>query len=387
MKKHFAHIAIIIVCTWLGILIPGSIDTANPDFSHGDFTYYRQMADAAPGLSEEVLSPFGYRIAGPWLAGTLFPDSEIGFEVLNTAALIVIPLLLYLLFIGSGISRVGASAFAISAAFNRYFFSQYAWNTYHLPDTWIFLILIAFWIFLKRKNYLPAALLIPVGIFFKEYAFLMIPVLFAVLIIGKEKIDKFLSAGVASVSAIVISIILNRTLNLPGDTVSGEFSSTLLSELSDPLAIPKRLIIAFTPFGLLPFIFFRQFLNFCRRNPHYALFMSLVLAGSFFGDDAERLAVTALPVYLIFIAELADRLTEKFTSVRRRNWLIQIVIVSGISSLYHIWGIVRLPDRTTSILFTAAILLLTASIFLYLIIIDKRISKPEKPHKYLYEKK
>ncbi len=376
MSAHRTNIILLSVFAVISIFLSGRLDITNPQYDLGDWFYYLSMAETAPVFNAEVISPFAYRIAGPWLAGTLFENVYIGFTVLNFISLFLIPVLIYFFLQEEGVSKITSLGLSIATIFNRYFFQFAAWNGFHVADTWAFVFIIIALILMKRRKILLLLLIMPIGMLFKEYLLLLIPMGYVYLLKNKSTNKNYMGFTIASVFSISIFILLRQFIPVSGgEGLYEQITTTFASEIIKPLSLPKRLIIAFVPFGLIPFIFFKSFAKFCRENLHYFIFFLSVIAISFIGVDGERLAVTALPVYLVFIGNLFDKLTTKLYTTNKRNWLIQLVIISIISSVYHIWGILKLPNSMYSAIYTMIILILMSVIFIYLDYLNKKLHK------------
>lgn len=387
-RKNLIYIALFAI---ISMFLAGKIDTSNPEYAKKDYTYYRQMAinyqldsdkqderkieldgfithKYVIADKQDVIAPFAFRIAGPWLVSVFFENVDFGFSILNFISLFFIPIVFYFFLLESGINSMVATFFAVIISFNRYFFQFPAWNNYHINDTFSFLLILIALLLIIKKDYLPLLILMPVAVFFKEYILLLIPLLYIYLIRNKEVQKSYLIISVASFTSIAIFILLRQTIPASGgETLVEQIRTTVLAQLLEPLALPKRLLIAFTPFGFIPFVFYKRTFKFIKLYPEYIAFFIACLGISFIGVDGERLIVTALPLYLLYIAWLVSDLFTIFKKKsNKRNWLFQILIISMLASIYHLWGIAKLPSRNISIIYTIAILCLMAILFIYI---------------------
>ena len=63
------------------------------------------------------------------------------------------------------------------------------------------------------------------------------------------------------------------------------------------------------------------------------------------------------PFYLLFIGEVIQKfLKEKENKTELKKFLLYMMAISFVGSLYHIWGLFPLPGRNTTIVFTIAVL-------------------------------
>ncbi len=95
--KDLASIIFLALLTALMAFLYGRIKETRPEYADWDIWEYSRMAAAAPGLADDIPSPFAYRLLGPYLAGLLpFPDPQ-SFQLLSLLLSFVLILSFYAL--------------------------------------------------------------------------------------------------------------------------------------------------------------------------------------------------------------------------------------------------------------------------------------------------
>ena len=98
--ENWKYILVIIITSQLAVLFTGTIDYANPIYQNSDLNKYFKMAEAAPGITDDVIRPFVYRILVPWIAGVLPFAISTNFIILNQIGLILLSVSLFVFFKG-----------------------------------------------------------------------------------------------------------------------------------------------------------------------------------------------------------------------------------------------------------------------------------------------
>ena len=359
------HIFWIILFTIISIILSGQIDYNSPEYLNIDQAKYRAMAESAPGLNDQVIKPFAFRILGPWLAGLLPFEITVNFFIINFITLLLIPISLYFLLLKFSIKREISLALIICFVFNRYFFQFYAWNYFMIVDSITLLLLIFYFFLLKRRNWFLLGCLIVLGIFIKEIVVIFIPTAFIYLYFNKGKSKDYFHLTIISLLSFFIFIGIRIFLsNGGGEELIEQFTARILRSI-EPIAIIKKLIITFTPFGLIPFLFYKDTLEFFKGNKYLLAYLLLVFLTTVFGDH-ERLMTPFAPIYLLLIGSILQKYIVKVQSAKSNIFFISIIILSILSSFYHLWGMIQLPSRSISMISTAILLIACLILFINL---------------------
>jgi len=357
------HIILLIIATAVSILLSGLIEYWLPEYSNMDFNYYREMAEAAPLLNTNVMQPFVYRILAPWLAGILPFNLDVNFYLLNSISLIVLAILFFEFLLKNKITPTVGLIVTIGFIFNKYFFQYLSWDYFHLTDTISLILILLSLKYLIKRKWFKLGLVFFIGALTKEILVLMIPTGYVYLWMKKRSKKRILKFTLSAIAFIVPFVII-RLLIQPngGEDLFTQFS-TGISRFFTPEAFIKKLIIAFTPFGLIPLLFWKDIVEFFRDRIYLLVYFALVFITTIFGDF-ERLMTPAAPVFYLFISYIINNYLK--TDTFGKVFYYVFVSLVFLSSFYHLWGVVRLPGSDASIISTIVFSLLMAILFLRL---------------------
>lgn len=362
--KSAKYISWIFILSIISIGLSGQITYWMPEYAHMDQLYYRNMAIAAPDLNFNIIQPFVYRVLAPWFAGILPINLEISFYFINMFALLGLALLMYKFLVEFNLQLRTAFALTACFVFNRYFFQFFAWDYFQIVDTLSLIIMIYSFFLIKYKNWLTLGFLLIVGVLIKETVLIIIPTAFAYLYWNDSDKKDYLRLAAASFWPLLVFILL-RILIIPagGEDIITQFT-TGIPRFFSPEALLKKFIIAFTPFGLIPFFFYNTLKEFVQKNKYVVVYFVLVLFVSAFGDF-ERLMAPFAPFYLLFIGEIIQKfLKEEENKDELRKFLLYMMAFSFAASFHHIWGVIQLPGRNSTIILTVAALAVMLAHFL-----------------------
>ncbi|MFC2084495.1 hypothetical protein ACFLS9_05515 [Bacteroidota bacterium] len=361
--RNIKYLSWLIAFSIISIILSDRIDYWMPEYAHMDQVKYREMAEAAPNINLEVDKPFSYRILAPWIAGISPFKVDVSFFILNIATLILLVIAFYYFIIYHSISNRIAFGLTSCFIFNRYFFQFYSWDYFQLCDTLSFLFLLLSLFFLFGNKWLKLACISLLGVLTKELALLVIPIGYVFLVRKKATRSEFVKFTFSIVPAIVVFVGFRLLLKVnSGDELIDQFLYGA-GKFFLPEVLAKKFIIAFIPFGLIPIIFFKEVVLFIKQNSHLFVYFLAVVFVSFFGDY-ERLMTPSAPVYYCFIAFVIQKyLPEERSKSVLRNFLVVLIIMSFLSSFYHLWGLLQLPNRDISIISTVLLTLITAAAF------------------------
>lgn len=354
--KSAKYISWIVILSIFSIGLSGQIEYWMPEYSNMDQVYYRNMANSAPDLNFAIIQPFVYRILAPWVAGVIPINLEISFYFLNMFSLIGLALLIYKFLVTFNLENRVAFALTACFVFNRYFFQFLAWNYFQIVDTLSLIIIVYSFLLINSKKWLRLSLILIIGVLIKETVLIIIPTAFAYLYWKDYEKKDYMKLTMVSLIPIIVFIFL-RILMQP---VGGE---NIVTQLTTGItrfftfeAFIKKFIIAFTPFGLIPFFFHKTLLEYIKKHKYVLVYFSLVLFVSAFGDF-ERLMAPLAPFYLLFIGEIIQKfLNEKENKDDLKTFLLYMMAISFIASFYHIWGLLPLPGENITLVLTLAAL-------------------------------
>lgn len=364
--KSVKYISWIFILSIISIGLSGQIEYWMPEYSHMDQLYYRNMALAAPDLNFKIIQPFVYRILAPWFAGVIPINMELSFYFINLFALLGLALLIYKFLVEFNLEHRTAFALTACFVFNRYFFQFFAWDYFQIVDTLSLIIILYSFFMLKYRHWLTLSLLLIVGVMIKETVLIIIPTAFAYEYWSNAEKKDYKKILLASSGAIIVFILLRIFIKpAGGEDLYTQFTTGIPAFFSFESVI-KKLIIAFTPFGLIPFFFHKTLREFILRYKYVTVYFGLVLFVSAFGDF-ERLMAPFAPFYFLFIGEVIQKfLKEQKNKTELKKFLLFMMGVSLAASFYHLWGAFPLPGRNATILLTLVTLGIMLAHFLKL---------------------
>jgi hypothetical protein len=338
--KFILQIFFIISLTAVQFLISEKVELDELNKPNDAF-FYIQSAESFPEMDHRVQKPFYYRPAAPWAVGALFDDVHRGFYVITLFSLILWALLYYYFLMVFGISVNTSFLITVFFIFNRYFFPFYSFSFYYLADIFSILMIMTALIFLVKDKYAPVYILIIIGIFVRETLLFLLPVSF--LFIYKRKNKKELIKLFFG-SILVLILFFGFRIYWPleaGESLREAFGDHYLKFL-EPLPLIKSFLWVYSPFFALPILRYKETFNFIKEYDYLAILLPLSLFSSLFGQDNERLLLPFIPVFYFYIAKRFDG-----SNLRLKLIFLMLVIIS---SFYHLWGILLLPDRFWSAL-------------------------------------
>jgi hypothetical protein len=137
-------------------------------------------------------------------------------------------------------------------------------------------------------------------------------------------------------------------------------------------------INAFTPFSLVPLIYWKTTKVFFARHRYMLLFVGLVFIGTVYGGNSNHERLEA-PAFLVFYLLLATIIQDFLWP---RKWILTILVTAAfLASLHHLYGIhPSLPDRNyTLALSVGSLLLVTVATFLFKVLGPGNSSAGELP--------
>ena len=369
-KQYYLYL---LIATVTAVLLAGKIQYTLPQFEEIDLFKYREMALAAPGVNMEIPHPYVYRIFAPWLAGILPFDLDTSFYVLNLLFLFGLSYVIFEFILLFGLEYKTAFFATVAFLFNRYFFQFLAFDYFQLSDTLSYFLFVLSFILLTKRQYFRFGLSVAIGVLTREVALLIIPIGFAYLYEnkwGKEDYIKFLAV---SAIAALLFLAVRMFIQIESDENYLTQIEYGLVNFFNPRAFLKRFIIAFTPFSVLPFLFYKELIKLLRENKYLIVWIVFAVASSLFGNDYERLMMPTAPVFFLFLALLIEKYFISYKNgFIQKVLLFLVIILSLVGSLYHLWGVFRLANPEISLISTIILDILILLIFGYLKIFRER---------------
>ncbi len=132
MKGYRNYIVIGLFVLGMAFLY-GRIDHTVPPYSSWDLASYLKMAEAAPGLAD-VIQPFAFRLAGPYIAGLLPLSEPNSFYILSIFFTITLTMLFYHFLMERGFEAGHSMFIVLLLIMNKHFIGFSLWNSFQLND-------------------------------------------------------------------------------------------------------------------------------------------------------------------------------------------------------------------------------------------------------------
>ena len=359
-----AKFPIIFLVTLVMIVYYGSIDISAEPFSDiPDIQNYRQMALASPGLDETVSRNFGYRILLPYIAGLLPFDSDTSFYILTILMSLAIPFIFFRFLKVYGLKDDNTFYLTMLFLAGRYVFGYPVWNHYDVNDLLTHILILLFFISLKKNNFILMGLILAVGVINREtILFIVPPALYYYGVMNKDrkKSLKFIASFLPAVVILILirSLIVTESSDTPGIIHSlGKLRFDDTNKLFNP-ATYYRLVNTFIPLTFIPIVFFKTTRSFFRKYPHFMIFVIIYFASCFLAGDTERLIVPIFPVVFLLIGIIFEK--YGFNELKGR-----IIVLSAclVSIPHHLYFRFRLPTRDLKVAVSLITLIFVTAYF------------------------
>ena len=366
-NRNLRHYLVLVVIGSLLILFAGKIPYRTPQYSHIDLARYRAMSEAAPGLNTSVDTPFVYRILAPWLAGILPFSTDTSFYVLNFMCLLGGLIAFYEWITIWTSNHLIALWTTLLFGLNRYLFGILSFNYFQLCDSLAFLLFILSLIALYQRKWIWFFPLLLLGIITRETAILLIPYGIVLLWIRDDSRSDWYLFMASSLVAIMLFISVRTFLIPDGVSYLWEQLSIGIQKLISPVTYAREFFNVFIPLSFVPLLFLKDLWEFTRKHMDLVVLFLLIFASTLFGMDYERLMLPASPIYYLFISGIL--IDYFFPAYQKRKGfttpLILLFSMALISNLYHLWGIIQLPNGSITSVYTLIIDIAVAGVFLY----------------------
>lgn len=361
-KRNVYSILLLVIVALISIALSGKISYWNPEYSNMDFNKYIKMAEVSPSINSNIPQPFVFRIIVPWLAGILPFSIATGFYLMSLLFQLLFVILLYHFLVFYSIEKNISFALTVCFIFNRYFFQFFSWDYFQAGDVLSNVIVLTMFFLIVKKKWLLLSLIFLLGIFVKETVLLILPLGYFLLLRRLKDKKDILCFTLASLIPIII-FVSSRILmsNQIGENLVNQFIAGV-SDIFTPKVFIKKFIVAFTPFGLIPIIFPKEILKFIRERFYLFIYFVGVVFTSFFGD-LERLMAPSAPVYFLLMGFIVQSYLINKKNPQILIFIYTIILISFLSSFYHLWGVFQLPNKNITIILTIVLQVVTALLF------------------------
>ena len=357
---RFKSYALLILLCALIILSKGRINFTSPRYSGWDLESYRAMAQASPRLPSEVNPPYRYRVLGPYIVEMLPLPDPLAFWLVTSIAALVLAVLFYQFLVGQALSGPVAMFTVLLFTFNRYFFGLIVWDFFQIDDILCLICFVLIFGFLLKRRWILLALGLAIGCTARETVLIMIPAVFVYQWETKTLRRDWKTGIIAAAPALVVFVAVHLILRSAQTPMgmSGIFSyySTALGDNIYDALTPevwfRRLIWAFMPLTLIPFIFWKITIDFFSSRKYLLTFFLFVVATNLWGIGAGNIERLMAPSFLAFYWLIGEITQLKLAST---PWTYPALLVSGfLASLHHQMGLCALPSKRTTLLVTLA---------------------------------
>lgn len=346
---------ILFIMTILMIVLYGQIDYMLEPFASWDLSSYIRMALFSPEINPDIIKPFAYRILGPYLVGLVPIPNILGFYIFSVSFSICLVFQFYYLLRYIGLPANISAVTVVLFIFNKWLFGFTVWDYFQLNDLLSLNFIIIMFLSIWRNQWRVFSFILLLGAFTREASMLMVPVVFAYLLEKKELSDQWPKV-VASIIPGLLAFVLIRVL-IP--TSGGNSLLEVLIIHSPSTSILRLLGNSFIPLSFIPLIFFKNTIQFFKTKKYLLLFFTLVLFGTIFGGNNERLMAPSFIVFYMLIGTILQDLNPK------KTFLLFIMVIGFLSSFHHVFAKYPLQSINWTYFFTlGTTLIITISMYL-----------------------
>ena len=341
----------------------GEVDYTIEPYSRWDGWHYRQMAQAAPGISPIAAAPFRYRVLGTYPIGLLPIDTILAFRIVNYSLFLLLAVLFYLFLSFVGIRRSIAVYTVVLFTMSTYLFGVTAWYTFHTNDALaLIFILMGLWALMTRRWGLFALSLL-LGALSRETWILMPPVAFVYLWERKLLAADWKKLVLATVPALITLALLRILLqaDVQGSIDIPKAFIRYSPKILEPEFWARQFGNTLKPLTFLPLIFFSTTLAYFKANKFMLALIGVTFVSSLLGSADERLMAPAFVAFYWLLALIFEK-----DIYPHKGMLALIAVCSFVSTFLYRQARFPLPSRELTIylgLVTWVIVTVAAVIF------------------------
>ncbi|MBN2036198.1 MAG: hypothetical protein JW768_05605 [Chitinispirillaceae bacterium] len=317
MRKKYIPVGICLIALTITVIFYGRIDPESA--TNGDLFKYIAMARAAPKLDASVISPFCFRMFGPFLVGLLPVSTEVGFAFLTIFMLLILVFVFYKFILSFGVSEKISGITVLLFVLNKYFFAYPAYNVYQVNDIIALLQLMLLYSAMKSNRWDWFGMVLVWAAFTRETAFIMAPVAF---------IHQIKSGSTVKKTAVQLLWLVPGFIALIGirtfvpHVSQGSLVDALISNAGKITSIGHLYALfvnSFAPLTPLVVIFYKETFDFIKINSIVVVYVFLAYISTLFGSNDERLVA---PVGIVFYPLIALQLQRMNAYVKGLPWLV-----------------------------------------------------------------
>ena len=363
LHTHGPYLAAVLALTAIMLFLWGEVDYTIEPYSRWDGWHYRQMAQAAPGISPIAAAPFRYRVLGTYPVGLLPIDTILAFRIVNYSLFLLLAVLFYLFLSFVGIRRSIAVYTVVLFTMSTYLFGVTAWYTFHTNDALaLIFILMGLWALMTRRWGLFALSLL-LGALSRETWILMPPVAFVYLWERKLLAADWKKLVLATVPALITLALLRIFLqaDVQGSIDIPKAFIRYSPKILEPEFWARQFGNTLKPLTFLPLIFFSTTLAYFKANKFMLALIGVTFVSSLLGSADERLMAPAFVAFYWLLALIFEK-----DIYPHKGMLALIAVCSFVSTFHYRQARFPLPSRELTIylgLVTWVIVTVAAVIF------------------------
>ncbi len=348
----------------------GQIDISVEPFNEiPDIIHYRMMAEASPGLSTEVSRNFGYRILSPWIVGMLPMNVDLGFYLMTMIIAIMIPLFLFKFFKLFGLKENTAFFVTILFMLNKYTYGFAIWDFYDINDLMTHLLILLFFIALKKENFFYISAILIIGVLNRETILFAVPAGLMYYWFKEKSPKKTYKLIAATIPAVLILTAL-RTFVVTESSSGGGLAQSFgklhfddTNKIFKPATYYRIIINTFLPLAFVPVVFLREKIKFFKEHSYFFVFVVIYFLSCFIAGDNERLFAPVFPVFYLLIGYVLQK--KKLLTSRNKFILLGL---TALALPHHMYSRFPVPNKTITIIFSFASLLFITVYSIYIAI-------------------
>lgn len=363
LSTHGPYLAAVLALTAIMLFLWGEVDYTIDPYSRWDGWHYRQMAQAAPGISPIAAAPFRYRVLGTYPVGLLPIDTILAFRIVNYSLFLLLAVLFYLFLSFAGIRRSIAVYTVVVFTMSTYLFGVTAWYTFHTNDALaLIFILMGLWALMTRRWGLFALSLL-LGALSRETWILMPPVAFVYLWERKLLAADWKKLVLATIPALITLALLRIFLqaDVQGSIDIPKAFIRYSPKILEPEFWARQFGNTLKPLTFLPLIFFGTTLAYFKANRFMLALIGVTFVSSLLGSADERLMAPAFVAFYWLLALIFEK-----DIYPHQGMLALIAVCSFVSTFHYRQARFPLPTRELTIylgLVTWVIVTVAALIF------------------------
>jgi hypothetical protein len=357
-STHWRFLVTVCAVALVVIVLYGEIPFTHEPYTHWDLVHYKAMAEAAPGLATNVQQPFCFRLLGPYLVGLLPLPASVGFYLFSIAASLVLVIMFYFFLCSQQIDPSVAAVTTALFTLNRYLFGLSVWDYFQLNDILALVFLIVLLFALYHFQWTRFSIILLLGILARETVLIIIPTAVAYLY-ERHRTDQLKWLAIAVVPCILVFVIVRTFVPVSGGNDLLTAFTLYAPKILSPETWYRLLINAFIPLTFLPILFWSSTRQYFSDNKHAIVFLVLVLLGTLFGENYERLMAPTFIFFYLLVARIIQK--HLFTMIPLSG------IVVGVLMSWPHHQIARYPlrDRNVVIFLSIAALSMTTLVGFY----------------------